>query len=72
MTSVVTTKKKNIKIKKNSIMIGDKVIKRSPKTFLKECIFESVNLQKRRKKVSMEDFEIPTYKNYNEIVNLKH
>ena len=72
MTSVVTTKKKNIKIKKNSIIIGDKMIKRSPKTFLRECIFESVNLQKRRKKVSMEDFEIPTYKKYDEILNLNY
>jgi len=59
-------KLQNIKISKYNI----KEVKeyRSPKTFLKECIFEQPPTQKnKKKKVSIEEFEILEYKNYCEL-----
>ena len=58
----VANKKTNVKIKK-------KKEKRSPKTFLKECIFEQPPVKKnKKKKVSMDEFEVLSYKQYNELV----
>ena len=60
---VLENKNQNVKIKKKND-------KRSPKTFLKECVFDQPPVTKnRKKKVKMEDFEVLDYKNYNEIVN---
>ena len=67
MTSSPIFKKKppqNIKINNYNI----KAETRSPKTYLKECIFEQPPIQKnKRKKVSIENFEILDYKNYHEL-----
>lgn len=47
-----------------------KIINRSPKTFLKECVYEHVNVSKKRKKVSMEDFEIPSFDEYEKLLTV--
>ena len=47
-----------------------KIINRSPKTFLKECVYEHVNVCKKRKKVSMEDFEIPSFEEYEKLLTI--
>ena len=47
-----------------------KIINRSPKTFLKECVYEQVNVCKKRKKVSMEDFEIPSFEEYDKLLTI--
>ena len=53
---------KNVKIKKKSD-------KRSPKTFLKECVYETPpSYKNKKKKVSMEEFEVLDYKDFNNIV----
>ena len=58
----VANKKTNVKIKK-------KKEKRSPKTFLKECVFEQPPVKKnKKKKVSMDEFEVLSYKQYNELI----
>ena len=60
---ITENKKQNFKIKKKSD-------KKSPKTFLKECVFEQPPVTKnKKKKVKMEDFEVLGYKNYDDIVN---
>ncbi len=61
MSSIMLTN--NIKINK---------IQRSPKTFLKECIFDAVILKKKRKKISMNEFEIPLYSQYNKILEINY
>lgn len=54
-------------IPKNKIIIN-----RSPKTFLKECVYESIMVAKKRKKVSMEDFEIPSYEEYDKLLKINY
>lgn len=49
-----------------------KIINRSPKTFLKECLYESIIVAKKRKKVSMEDFEIPSYEEYDKLLKINY
>ena len=68
MTIIVEIKPKpqNIKINNDNIKINKEY--RSPKTYLKECIFEQPPTQKKKKKVSSEEFEILDYTNYNKIV----
>lgn len=61
MSSVVVQKNINMKI-----------IKRSPKTFLKESVFESITLSKKRKKISMDDFEIPNYDEYDKLLKINY
>jgi hypothetical protein len=60
MTSLCT----NIKLKTS------KTIKYSPKTFLKNYVYDDPppKGKKRRKKISMEDFEIPSFKEFDMIV----
>ena len=43
----------------------------SPKSFLKQILFESIKdkLQKKRKKISSDDFEIPEIKDYNNLLS---
>ena len=56
----------NIIKKKNTIIKKDK---RSPRTFLKESIFEvPYSVKNKKRKVKSEDFEVLTYKNYKKIV----
>ena len=44
----------------------------SPKTFIKEDLYKRrvITLQKKRKKVSNDAFEIPSYKEFNTIQNM--
>ena len=49
-----------------------KINNRSPKTFLKECLYESIIVAKKRKKVSMEDFEIPSYEEYDKLLKINY
>tara|TARA_B110000046_G_scaffold181636_1_gene214186 strand:+ start:925 stop:1992 length:1068 start_codon:yes stop_codon:yes gene_type:complete len=49
-----------------------KIMNMSPKTFLKECLYESINVDKKRKKVSMEDFEIPSYSSYDKLLKINY
>ena len=60
MVSVLNSE--NIKIKMN----------RTPKTFLKECIYEEIMVKKKRKKISMDDFEIPNYNEYDKILEINY
>ena len=60
MVSVLNSK--NIKIKMN----------RTPKTFLKECIYEEIIMKKKRKKISMDDFEIPNYNEYEKLLQINY
>ena len=68
---MVRTKSKN---KYQNIKISNANVKqsteyRSPKTYLKECIFEQPPIQKnKKKKVSIEEFEILDYTDYFKIV----
>ncbi len=57
MSSIIASQEKN-----------KKIMKRSPKTFLKECIYESISVNKKRKKISMDDFEIPSYEEYDKLL----
>ena len=43
----------------------------SPKSFLKQILFESIKdkLQKKRKKIPSDDFEIPEIKDYNKLLS---
>ena len=60
--ATINKEKTNFKVKK-------KKEKRSPKTFLKECIFDQPPVKKnKKKKVSMDEFEVLSYKQYNELV----
>ncbi len=60
--ATINNKKTNFKVKK-------KKEKRSPKTFLKECIFDQPPVKKnKKKKVSMDEFEVLDCKDYNMIV----
>ena len=60
----------NVNSEKKNIKINKKASKRSPKTFLKECVFEQPPITKNKKrKVKTEDFEVLGYKNYDDIVN---
>ena len=60
--ATINKEKTNFKVKK-------KKENRSPKTFLKECIFEQPPVKKnKKKKVSMDEFEVLSYKQYNELV----
>jgi len=61
MTSIILTN--NIKLKS---------LKISPKTFLKERVFEGIILSKKRKKISMDDFEIPNYNEYNKLLKINY
>ncbi len=60
--ATINKEKTNFKVKK-------KKENRTPKTFLKECIFEQPPVKKnKKKKVSMDEFEVLSYKQYNELV----
>lgn len=59
----------NIANKKTNVKIKKKNEKRSPKTFLKECIFDQPPVKKNKKnKVSIDEFEVLSYGQYNELV----
>ena len=60
--ATINKEKTNFKVKK-------KKEKRSPKTFLKECIFDQPPVKKnKKKKVSMDEFEVLSYEQYDELV----
>ena len=53
--------KKNVKISK-----GEKI---TPKTFLKQCVFTDIPpAKKRRKKVSMDEFDVLDFKDYDKLI----
>ena len=68
MTSItleIKKKPQNIKIGKLNISSENEY--RSPKSYLKECIFETPPTQKNKKKVSAKEFKILDYTNYYKI-----
>ena len=71
MTTIVQFANTNENIKKNiKLKTPVKYIKYSPKTFLKNYIYDEPppKGKKRRKKVTMDEFEIPSFKDFDVIV----
>ena len=63
MTTLVidVNSKKNVKI--------SKIEKVTPKTFLKKCVFSDIpQAKKRRKKVSMDEFDVLDFKDYDKLI----
>ena len=66
MSNLLLRNKRKKKQKKKNF----KIHRLTPKTFIKEDLYKrrTINLLKKRKKVSSDDFEIPNYNEFNKIL----